>query len=456
MHTGIRHLFSLWVKWKTSSTNKKIFSAALTVAVLTIAVKSSAIAKDLLVANQFGTADALDAFIIALLLPSFIINVVSGSIKAALIPVYVNVVETQTPENSKKVLSSIIYLTLCLLITLSILLVFSAPYFLQYFASGFGPDKLALTQSLLYILIPTLIVGSLSSIWGAIINASEYFASVAITPIIIQIFIIIALLFFGNRWGIYALATGTTIGFVFEFFWIVLILKRLDIVALPHWYGMDLSTQQVIKQFLPMAAGVMLMSSTELVDQVMAAMFDSGSVATLNYGNKLTSLLTGIGSIALGTAIFPYFSKQVSMKNWSAIRHTFNIYMRFILLTTIPLTIAIIYLSYPLIELIFERGAFEPEDTQLVSHVQAFYLLQVPLYILGIMCARLLNSLSKNYLLMKISFINLIVNISGNLILTKYFGLAGIALSTSIVYLVSVLFMIFYINKYAYHKNSIT
>ncbi len=453
MHPGLQYLSNRWATWVRGSTNRKIFSAALTIAFLTLIVKLFSIAKELLVANQFGTGDALDAFIIAFLLPSFIINVVAGSIKSALIPVYINLVETKSPDQAKNLLSGILFLALGLLIAASLLLVLAAPYILHLLASGFSAEKLILTQSLLFILLPVLVIGSLSSIFGAILNAGERFALVALAPVIIQLTAIAALIVFGDRWGIYALTAGTTIGFIIEFFWIALVLKRLGLIAWPRWSGMDTSTRQVINQFLPMATGIILMSSTELVDQAMAAMLGSGSVSTLSYSNKIVSLLTGIGSMALGTAIFPYFSKQAATQNWQAIHHTLIIYMRLILLITVPLVMLTIYFSYPLIEVIFERGAFGSGDTQLVSHVQTFYLLQIPFYMLGIMCARLLNALSRNHLLMNIGFISLVINIAGNFILMKHLGVAGIALSTSIVYLTSFLLMFYYIKKFTGLRN---
>ena len=83
----------------------------------------------------------------------------------------------------------------------------------------------------------------------------------------------------------------------------------------------------------------------------------------------------------------------------------------------------LIYLSYPLVELLFERGAFDSTDTYLVAHVQIYYLLQLPFYMLAIMGTRLMSALSLNQVLLKIAGINLIVNIVGNLILMQYMGL---------------------------------
>ncbi|MEE9218698.1 MAG: lipid II flippase MurJ, partial [Acidobacteriota bacterium] len=129
-----------------------------------------------------------------------------------------------------------------------------------------------------------------------------------------------------------------------------------------------------------------------------------------------------------------HFSEMVVRADWTSLRHTLRTYTRLIVILTLPLTLGLVFFSEPLVRAIFERGAFTPHDTQLVARVQVCYALQVPLYTLGIMGVRLLSALGRNHTLMWISFLNLIVNIIGNYLLMRILGVAGIALSTSIVY----------------------
>ncbi|NJL80751.1 MAG: virulence factor MviN, partial [Richelia sp. SM2_1_7] len=90
-----QNLLTFWKKLTSGSTNRKIFGAAMIVGMGTLFVKVAAMFKELVVAWKFGTGDALDAFLIALLVPSFMINVIAGSLKAALIPTYMQVREKQ-------------------------------------------------------------------------------------------------------------------------------------------------------------------------------------------------------------------------------------------------------------------------------------------------------------------------------------------------------------------------
>jgi putative peptidoglycan lipid II flippase len=92
------------------------------------------------------------------------------------------------------------------------------------------------------------------------------------------------------------------------------------------------------------------------------------------------------------------------------------------------------------VRLLFERGAFTSVDTWHVSQVQALFILQVPFYFLGILMVRLISSLKKNQLLMKAAIINLISKIILNYLLMQKLGTAGIALSTTFVYIISLIY----------------
>jgi putative peptidoglycan lipid II flippase len=204
-----------------------------------------------------------------------------------------------------------------------------------------------------------------------------------------------------------------------------------------QWEVKDVAVQKVAAQYLPVAASAVLMTGAGVIDQAMAAMLAPGSVAALGYGNKVVAFIIGLGSTSLGTAVFPHFARMAANADWQGVRHTFRTYARLILLITIPLTLLLFFLSEALVRLIYERGAFSIADTKLVGRVQAFYFLQMPFHVLGILGVRLLSALARNQALIRITGINLLVNIAANYLFMRYMGVAGISLSTSLVYLVS-------------------
>lgn len=441
-------LRSIWHVSSQVSTTRKIFGTVLTVGALTLLAKLAVIGKELVVAAQFGTGDAVDAFLIAFLLPSFAINVVAGSFSAAFIPTYIQVREREGPAAAQRLFSSIMVLSIALLAGVLIILVLTASYSLPILGSGFGPEKLVLTRSLFFVLLPCLFLNGAAMIWAAILNAGERFALAAITPMLTPIAAAVISLLGGNTWGIFALAFGTVGGMAMEAVLLGAALKRQGIRLRPRWREMTPHLRRVAGQYTPMMAGAVLMSGTVLVDQAMAAMLEPGSVAILNYGNKVISFPLNLAATALGTAILPYFAKMVASGDRKAVQETFKRYLHLIFVTAVPFVIILVLFSEPLVEALFRREAFTSEDAGLVASVLGLYAFQIPFYIAGILLVRLISALRMNHILMLGAIISLILNIVLNYIFISQIGVAGIALSTSCVYMVSFLYL------YMNYKNA--
>ena len=416
---------------------RKIFNAAASVAVCSGIAALVSTAKELVVARWFGRGDALDAFLIAFLLPSFLVNLVAGSFNSAMIPTFIQVREREGREAAQRLFSGVMVVSLALLVGVSILVGILAPYFLPLLGSGFSPAKLMLTRRLLYGLLPFIALSGLAVAWTAVLNAGERFGLPALSAVLSPLSIIAFLLLLGRVWGIHALVVGTVVGVALQAAVLGWMLRMRGVRLEPRWYGFDPSLRKVIGQYAPMLAGALLMGSTELVNQAMAAMLEPGSVAALNYARKVVSLFIVVGATPLGTAALPYFSQMVANHDWSGCRHTLRVYSRLIVLVTVPLTAGLVAFSHPLVRIVFQRGAFTSADTGVVSRVLAFLSLQIPFYVLASLGVRLISALKRNSVLMTFAAVSTVLNVVFNLILMKHFGVAGIALSTSLVYLIS-------------------
>ncbi|AFZ14313.1 virulence factor MVIN family protein [Crinalium epipsammum PCC 9333] len=431
---------NFWKSLTSGSVNRQIFGAAIIVAIGTAFVKVLTVGKELVVAWKFGTGDAIDAFLIALIVPSFIINVVAGSFNAALIPTYIKVRDHEGREASQRLFSTVMVWSLGLLVITTVLMLLSAPLYLPQIASGFSPEKLDLTFQLFFMMSPVVLVNGIQVIWGAVLNAGERFALVALVPTITPTITVLFLLL-GQSWGSFALAAGIVCGSMMELVILGVVLKRQGISLLPRWYGLDANVRQVAGQYAPMIAGALLMSSTNIVDQAMAAMLLPGSVAALNYGNRVIAFPMALISTGLSTAIIPYYSKMIATENWTGVRDTLKHYLLSIFKITVPLTCFFFFFSNQIISILFKRGSFSVEDVHVVTQVQAFFCLQMPFYVGGILLVRLISAIRYNHILMWAAVVNLISNVSLNYLFVKYWGVAGIALSTSCVYLISFMFL---------------
>jgi putative peptidoglycan lipid II flippase len=425
----------------TDSPNRRIFRAALVVGLGIVTAKVGTTLKELVVAQWFGRSDALDAFLIAFLLPTFVLNVVVGALGSALIPTFVATRQKHGAEPAHRLFASVMLLSMALLAIITVLLAVFAPFYLRYLGSSFSPAKLRLTRELLYVILPFVFFNGILTCAAAVLNAGEKFAAAALAPLATPIVTIVLIEVGARRWGAFTLAAGVLIGSIFEATLVVRSLRAHGIPLSVKWYGLTPELRAVLGQYTPMLAATFLAGGTNVVDQSMAAMLRPGSVAALSYANKIVTVATALGVTALGTAVLPYFSQMVARQDWIGCRHTLKRYSVLVVLTSVPLTVVMMVFAKPIVRILFQRGSFNDSDTDLVSWVEMCYAIQIPFFIWVTLFVRFLSAIHKNSVLVYGAAINLILDIILNLALMRVMGIAGIALSTSIVYVVSFVFL---------------
>lgn len=437
MLDSVRVHIGRWNRWQGRSVNRRIFSAAMTVGGMTLLVRLLSIGNTIVVARQFGAGDAMDAFLVAYILPNFAASLIAGSFSAAFMPTYIKVREREGAEAAQRLFSSTMTVTIALLLAFTVLLAAIGPFLLHLLGSSFGPSKLALTRDLFYLLLPTLIISGIAAVWTSVLNAGERFALAAFLPALPSIGSMILVIALAKHIGIYATAAGTLTGITTQAAMLGWSLKRHRVSLRWERPVFDEHTREVARQYAPMIAGALIMGVSPLVDQAMAAMLGKGAVSQLSYGTRVVTIVTSVVTMGLGTAVLPYFSKMTALEDWAAIRHTLKTYIKLIALTTIPFTFLLVILSEPIVRLLYQRGAFTPADTVVVTRVQIMLLLQIPFYSLGILAVRLISALKANRLLMYGAVISVVVNAALNYIFMIRMGVAGIGLSTAFVYLIS-------------------
>jgi putative peptidoglycan lipid II flippase len=425
------------------STNRRIFRAAATVGVISVGVKSIATLKEVAVANYFGRGEVIDAFLVAFLLPGFVVVLVAGSLNAALVPTFVQVRQNEGEEAARQLFSSCMLGSQALSIGLAILMAATANFLVRAIAPSFSAANSQLCTHLFRFLLPIIVCGGVTANCAALLNANKCFWLPALSPILTPLFAVALLLTRARTFGVLCLVFGALLGGFLECVLLGLALSRRGIHLWPLRFADTPYVRQVGRQYIPLLVGSLLVSGVTVVDQSMAAWLSPGSVAALVYGNRVVSVLVALTATSLSAAVIPYFSEMVASRNWAACRHTLQTYTRNLLLLMTPVCVLLIAFSPAVVRLLFQRGAFTAKDTLVVSRVQAMYALQIPFGAAGLLYVRMLTAMKRNDLVMISAGISLVLDVILNLICMKFFGVAGIALSTSLFYAASLCFAFF-------------
>ncbi len=414
-----------------------LLGAIWTVGAGAASVRVAAAIKDLAVAHRFGTGDALEAFLLAFALPIFLTGSFRSAFFSAFVPRFLEAEARRGPDGARDALQRAMAVYMVLLAALAVILALSAAPLVAVFARAFSPDKRELTRQFVVLLAPFVILDGIAGMFTAALYAKKRYASAILVSATPPIVTLVAVLCLASTWGVSALVLGALLGVALEAVVSGALVHRLGMAVVPGLSRPGPEDFALLRGFGLLLVGGFLMSSNTVVDQAMAAAAGAGSVASLGYGAKIPAAFLGLAGAAFGTVTLPHYATFVASRRFTEMganlrRHALHLAGAG-LLVALPLAL----LSRPFVRLLFEHGSFLPQDTIRVSQIQAMYALQIPGYIVAIAASRFLNALGRDKWILAVSFVNFVLNVTGNWVLLRFIGVRGIALSTAIVYSVA-------------------
>jgi len=414
------------------SANRRILRAATIVTLAGIFVKIAATLKEVVVAGVYGRSDAMDAFLAANLIPGLLINLISESMNQALVPTLIRVREREGHDRAQQLLSSSMVAIGVLLTGAAFLMALTARAFFPLIASHFPPAKFDLSVHLFYALVPLVVITGIATNCTAVLNTLNRFSLPSLAPVAVPVGIMLAAWFFAARTGPWALVAGSLAGSLMQTALVARMMHSSGYKFQLRWYGMNEATREVAQQYWPVLLSSAVASGGLLVDQSMAAMLTSGSVSALVYAGRFVSVVLTLLAGAISTAVVPYISRMIALEDWTGCRHTLRTWARLTALVSTPIALALILGSHWIVRVTYQHGAFGPQDTAVVAPVLAMYAVQIPFIVISRVFYRFLVGMRRNDLILYCGILNLFLDIGLNLLLMRLFGIAGIALATSL------------------------
>jgi putative peptidoglycan lipid II flippase len=308
----------------------------------------------------------------------------------------------------------------------------TARVFFPLIAWHYPVAKLDLSVRLFYSLLPVVLLTGIASNCTAVLNTFDRFAAPALAPLVIPISIVAGSLLWGGRLGIWAMVYATLAGSLIHAALAAGMMHTHGYRFRLRWHGMTQASWEVARQYGPVLLSSVVASGGLLVDQGMAATQPAGSVSALVYASRFVGVVLTLMAGAISTALAPYFSRMVALEDWKGCRDTLRTWVLAAALITVPITAALIWAAHLLIRITLQHGAFGPTDTAAVASVLAMYAIQIPFFTCSRVFYRFLVALRRTDLIFYCGALNLALDIVLNLILMHWFGVAGIALATSL------------------------
>ncbi len=389
-------------------------------------------AREIGIAWRFGTDEFVDAYLIVIALVNWFPLVWSGVLSVVYVPLIARFEVASGIAGARRFVSELTGATLLFAILLAGGAAIALPILLPILAPKLDPVAatwIARIAAPLSILLPTgMIAGLMIAVLAArerhVGTLSEGVPALCITAAI------------GIAWlpDDTALVYGTLCGAVAQVLLLIWAVNRAQLLDRPALVPRSAAWPIFWRGMGVLLAGQAAMSLVNLVDPLMAAGFGGGSVASLGYAQRIIGLLTAIGATAVARAVLPVLSSHVAS---GAISDADRLARRLAAVSFaggLAISSVAWFASPWATALLFERGAFGPDQTATVVSLVRAGLPQLPFYFAGVVLVQYLASRGRHSLIAAVAFANLLVKVAANAWLAPSMGVEGLMLATAVMY----------------------
>ena len=409
--------------------------------------------REIVAASYFGVRGPMSAFTLAFQIPNLVRSLFAdAAIQAAFVPVFTEKLEHERRREAFRLAADLIFLATLGLGALTAIFILIAPVVMPLFVPDSHPGVEDLTVSLSRLLFPILVMLGVSGIVVGVLNSYDRFGVFAIAPFFWNVAIIAVLVglapAFPEDEQIYAYAIGILVGTALQLAMVTYDLRNTPFGVRRAFRGLvntslrralhSVDVRRVLVLMLPVTISLGLINFNLLINSTVGFLVSEQVPAAIDKAFRIYMLPQGIFSVAVTTVLFPTLARYAARGDLDRLRSTMANGMRQIQLLLIPAAAATIVLAEPMIRLVYERGKFGAEATDLVSTALFWFAFSLPFNGLFLLMTRTFFSLQRPWVPTAISAGNLAVTAIFAFAFYGPFGIGGIVAATVIATAASV------------------
>lgn len=424
----------------------KLYKAFATVGGLTMVSRLLGFVRDILIASALGSGAIADAFFVAFRFPNLFRRLFGeGAFNSAFVPLFAKRLEGEGEAAAKTFAEEAMAGLLLVLAALSAVAMVAMPWLMMLLAPGFvtDPAKYDLAVDLTQIAFPYLTCMSLVALLSGVLNSMHRFWAAAAAPILLNVILIaaialaIALGYSRRPEAGYVLAGGVLAAGIAQLAMLWIAVRRAGLclrLVRPRYSD---GVKRLVQLGIPglVSGGI---TQINIVVGTVIASLQAGAVSYLYYADRLYQLPLGIVGVAIGVVLLPDLSRRLRAGDQHAALDSQNRSLEFALMLTLPAAVALAVIAEPIIQVLFQRGAFTAADTTRTAAALAAFAFGLPAFVLIKVFQPAFFAREDTATPMRYAAVNMAVNVVGSIGLfflfdaLGYMAHVGIALATTV------------------------
>ena len=397
----------------------------------TAAVQVLAIVRELFVAARVGVSGELDALLIAMVLPTSLSAALTSGMTTALVPAYLEARMIGGQGEARRLAGAVIGWAGLAGLVLWLGLVVFAPAAVAIAGPGLTPAGRESAIAYLPVLAPIAFVAAVSAILYSVCQAEEQFVAMSIATLAGSAATLGTMLALWELMGLGALAVGSLVGPAVSLAILAGSTIRGSIapIPIPRW---DPRLGPLIRHAAPLTLSSAILQINVIGDRAIASLLGPGAVSALRYADVLVRTPIGAIGPAWGSAVYPALVQSALGEVEASLAATVERMLHYAIAIFVPLAMLTAAVAPVAVAVAYGRGAFTVDDVTLTTRgVAAFAPLLVVLMTSPVLVGAL-NARRRGRELLIGGVLNVIFNISLDIVLGVWLGMPGIALSSSI------------------------
>jgi putative peptidoglycan lipid II flippase len=425
----------------------RVARIAFLITLITLVSKLLGFARDIVMAAIFGATDVTDAFVMAQSINGVFSVMLLGALGTTFLPVYTEYMEKKDEVTRRSFLNTIYTVSFAVACVLCGVVLLFPRFLVGIFAPEFSPATAALTATLLQILVPLILLTLSVTLDTTVLQVHGRFLAAVALGIPSNVLMIGGMLLLTRSLGVYSLAVSTCVGIASQVLMIGIVKRKYRLPYRPAWNLKDEGVHRIGILVVPILLGSGIAQINTFVDRSLASGLPDGSIAALNFSNRLSLFLLGLVSASVVSVFYASMSSLTAtgkdQEYKTLLRNTVN----GILLLLLPATAGMIALRLPIVRLIYERGVFDHAASEMTANAMLYYSIGLVGFAIRDVFARAFYARKDTRTTMVNGILSVGVNIGFALLLTPVMGLGGLALAASISGLAGTLLLGFSLHR---------
>lgn len=363
-----------------------LMRAVTTVGGLTLLSRLTGFLRDILTAAFMGAGPVADAFFVALKLPNFFRKITAeGAFSVAFVPMFNSEMEEKGKEEAMRFAEEAQAFMLAVMAPFSVVMILAMPWVIYAVAPGFAGEEVRydLAVEMSRITFPYILMMSLAAMMGGVLNSFDRFGPFAVAPVFFNLCLIAALVFATPVMQTpgHAMSWGVAFAGIVQLVWMIWWVRRTGLRLVLRMPRLTARVRKLLRLMGPGVVGAGVLQINLFIDLILASLLPAGSISFLYYADRLYQLPLSVIGIAIGTALLPMLARALSSGVREDSDRLFSDALEISLLLAVPAAAALIVIPEPVMNVLFERGAFTAEDTAGAAAALMAYAFGIPAFV---------------------------------------------------------------------------